>query len=331
MQPKISIIVPVYKVERYLRYCIDSILSQTFTNFELLLIDDGSPDNSGVICDEYMQKDSRVRVFHLKNGGAANARNWGLEKAVGELVTFVDSDDYISEDYLDVLVHDSGSYDIVLSGFTRSFGSGVKSVIEFENIYCSNKDKIGNYLYHIECAELLNSQCCKLFKKSLIDKFGIRFLNGVSVSEDMLFCFEYFTHIESVLCLNYYGYFYRLTSEESLSKKIHPYRDYYNAMIQLYKYRKDFIQLFNVKNDRYMSFIEEQVFSCFLWSLRSLFELKKEERFVIYKHLFTESILANSIRLVKAKNLREEVLMFSVKIKSGLILELYRYVLKLKK
>ena len=100
--PKISIIVPVYKVEQYLPKCIDSILAQTFQNWELLLIDDGSPDNSGNICDEYAHKDSRIRVFHKKNGGVSSARNLGLDYAEGDYVMFVDSDDWISNDCLQV-------------------------------------------------------------------------------------------------------------------------------------------------------------------------------------------------------------------------------------
>lgn len=93
--PKVSIIVPIYKAEKYLNRCIDSILAQTFTDWELLLIDDGSPDRSGEICDEYAQKDSRIRVFHKKNGGVSSARNLGLDNVQGEYVTFVDSDDWI--------------------------------------------------------------------------------------------------------------------------------------------------------------------------------------------------------------------------------------------
>lgn len=93
--PQMSIIVPVYKTEKYLRRCIQSILSQTFSNFELILIDDGSPDNSGIICDEYAKKDKRVKVFHQKNGGVSNARNKGIEHAQGTWISFIDSDDYV--------------------------------------------------------------------------------------------------------------------------------------------------------------------------------------------------------------------------------------------
>lgn len=94
--PKISIIVPVYNTERYLSKCIDSILSQSFTDFELLLINDGSLDYSGAICDQYAANDSRVTVFHKENGGVSSARNLGLDNARGEWVTFVDSDDWIA-------------------------------------------------------------------------------------------------------------------------------------------------------------------------------------------------------------------------------------------
>lgn len=106
--PQISVIVPVYNAERYLHRCVDSILSQTFSNFELLLINDGSKDSSGAICDEYAAKDPRVRVFHKENGGVSSARNLGLDNACGEWIAFVDSDDWISENYLEsMLVFDT--------------------------------------------------------------------------------------------------------------------------------------------------------------------------------------------------------------------------------
>lgn len=97
--PKISVIVPVYNVEKYLRRCIDSILAQTFSDFELLLIDDGSKDRSGDICDEYALKDQRIKVFHNSNQGASAARNFGLSKAKGEYVSFIDSDDWMESTY----------------------------------------------------------------------------------------------------------------------------------------------------------------------------------------------------------------------------------------
>lgn len=98
---EISIIVPIYKVERYLKRCVDSILNQTFTDFELILVDDGSPDNCGRICDEYAEKDNRIYVIHKENGGLSDARNAGLDYATGQYIIFVDSDDFVEPDLLE--------------------------------------------------------------------------------------------------------------------------------------------------------------------------------------------------------------------------------------
>ena len=95
----ISVIVPVYKVEPYINHCVDSILAQTYRDFELILVDDGSPDNCGKICDEYAKKDSRVKVIHKVNGGVSSARNMGLDNAKGEWITFIDADDYVVNTY----------------------------------------------------------------------------------------------------------------------------------------------------------------------------------------------------------------------------------------
>ena len=114
--PLVSIIVPVYNAEKYLNRCIDSILSQTMTDFELLLIDDGSKDDSGRICDEYSEKDARVRVFHKTNGGVSSARNLGLDNAIGDWITYVDADDRCSYEYLEHLLSkvDEGT-DLIIS------------------------------------------------------------------------------------------------------------------------------------------------------------------------------------------------------------------------
>ena len=97
--PEISVIVPVYNVERYLTRCIDSILAQTYQNFELILVDDGSTDGSGTLCDSYMKKDSRIKVIHKKNGGLSDARNSGIDAAEGEFLSFIDSDDWVRPDF----------------------------------------------------------------------------------------------------------------------------------------------------------------------------------------------------------------------------------------
>lgn len=99
--PKVSVIIPVYKAERFLHRCIDSLLRQTFKAFEVILVDDGSPDGSGKICDEYAEKYSFIKAFHTENGGVSSARNYGITQAQGEWICFIDSDDFVTEDYLE--------------------------------------------------------------------------------------------------------------------------------------------------------------------------------------------------------------------------------------
>lgn len=117
--PKISVIVPVYNVEKYIERCVDSIIGQTFSDFELILVDDGSPDNCGAICEEYAKKDSRIRVIHQQNGGLSVARNAGIEWALAnsdsEWITFIDSDDWVHKKYLEVLLNGALQYDVAIS------------------------------------------------------------------------------------------------------------------------------------------------------------------------------------------------------------------------
>lgn len=113
IKPKISVIIPVYKVEQYISRCIDSILFQTYKNYEVILVDDGSPDKSGKICDEYAIKDTRIKVFHKENGGVSSARKYGVHKATAEWITFVDSDDWLYPNALQILLDCSNGVDLV--------------------------------------------------------------------------------------------------------------------------------------------------------------------------------------------------------------------------
>lgn len=140
--PKISVIVPVYNVEKYLRRCVDSILAQTFTDFELLLIDDGSKDKSGEICDEYAKTDNRVKVFHKENGGVSSARNLGLDNAKGEWICFCDADDWVLSEWLQAFsLLILGNEDIIFSGYISIYNE-IKNKVFIEKPYSSKKDLV---------------------------------------------------------------------------------------------------------------------------------------------------------------------------------------------
>lgn len=196
--PEISIIVPVYKVEQYLPRCIDSILAQTFTDFELLLVDDGSPDNCGKICDEYAEKDARIRVFHKENGGVSSARNLGLDNARGKYIGFVDSDDYIFP----------MMYETLLSGFAFDVQLSCVSVYTGQYRESSSAD-ILNLDETIEMC-FLSSMWTTIWNKLFLRDYvnHLRFDISVQIAEDVLFLSQYLQRIHSSCFINstFYAY-----------------------------------------------------------------------------------------------------------------------------
>ena len=217
MNPKISIIVPVYKVEQYLPCCIDSILAQTFTDFELLLIDDGSPDKSGDICDKYAAKDCRIRVFHKENGGVSSARNMGLNNAKGEWITFVDSDDWLEENYVEVLVGDEEPADLTFWGCSLHYPDGSCTRFVPSPAFCtSSKGEIEEQLVflkeNMQHFEYLGYTWNKLFKASIIENNNIRFVEGLNIREDEIFTLDYACYIQSLRVIPIAFYHYRILS-----------------------------------------------------------------------------------------------------------------------
>lgn len=201
----ISVIVPVYKVEQYIDKCVQSILSQTYENFELILVDDGSPDTCPKICDEYAKKYSKVRVLHKKNGGLSDARNFGVEHANGEFVTFVDSDDYVSDDYLEILVYLKEKYsaDIVVTGiltFSRNVGNNKEKNIKE---YCyTGIEALEKMLYQ---DTLDTSACAMLLPVYLAKKYP--FPVG-KYHEDEFTTYKYYSSVEKVAVTTKKQYFY---------------------------------------------------------------------------------------------------------------------------
>ena len=201
--PRVSVIVPVYNTEKYLSRCIDSILAQTFEDFELILVDDGSSDNSGRICDEYAQKDKRIKAIHKENGGVSSARNKGLDIAKGYWITFVDSDDWVDVDYLLCFLQHEADLSIC----------GYKQTISFIG---NHKPKDGLF-YKKEIPIIYNSEFHKMycrgilskcFKNSIIKKKHIRFNNKLRIGEDTLFTIQYLSWCQSVRFISEYGYNY---------------------------------------------------------------------------------------------------------------------------
>lgn len=211
---KYSVIVPVYKVEAVLPRCIESILNQTVPDFELILIDDGSPDRSGAICDEYAAKDARIRVIHQKNGGVSRARNAGLDAAQGEYIVFIDSDDYVDATYLQCF--DENPADLIIGGYQIEGQELLQRVIR-RNEYLYIDDINQTEFISLFENGALNYVWTKCFLASIIKREGIRFDERLQLSEDTLFTVQYASCCHSVSKTPSFGYHYVKYAHETLT------------------------------------------------------------------------------------------------------------------
>ncbi|MGM0167266.1 hypothetical protein IGI39_002246 [Enterococcus sp. AZ135] len=217
---EISIIVPVYNVEKYLNKCVDSILNQTFKDFELILVDDGSPDNSGLICDEYAKKDSRVKVIHKENGGLSDARNAGIDVAKGKYLGFIDSDDYISEDmyeflYTNIVKEDA---DLSICGIYDVYKGKAPKILPQYREVCTKEETMKMVLD----ATLISVHAVnKLYRKQLFK--NVRYPIG-KITEDAAVIFKILDQCDKVIVDTTQKYFY-FHRDDSISSKKFSYRD----------------------------------------------------------------------------------------------------------
>lgn len=210
--PLVSIIVPVYKAEKWLHRCVDSILAQTMEDFELLLIDDGSPDRSGEICDEYAVKDSRVRVFHKENGGVSSARALGVREANGEYSIHVDSDDYIAVNMLEKMVEKVQELDcdVLMCDYYEKRGDVI--------IYNKQQPKSLNpkeILKEMLVCDIHGSLWNKLVKHRLYEEFDLKFYENINAREDLLIWVQLFSKINKVGYLDKAYYYYTVGDNEN--------------------------------------------------------------------------------------------------------------------
>lgn len=231
MNPKISVIVPVYKAEKYLHRCVDSILAQTFTDFEVLLIDDGSPDRSGEICDEYAEKDTRITVLHQINKGVSSARNNGLDNANGEYILFLDSDDWLDFDCIGFCINEMQRTDADIMQFptirvtSEEYNKNTVATIK-NGILHNTKEYIAQNIYFVCIGGTV-------IKKEIIDAGKIRFRDDIKLAEDQIFIMDCLKRSTTVYRTNYpfYKYFVNDSGATSNSKS-QPMIDSVKALVE---------------------------------------------------------------------------------------------------
>lgn len=220
--PLISVIVPVYNVEKYLPKCIDSIINQTYKNLEIILVDDGSPDNSPQICDDYAKKDSRIKVIHKKNGGRAEARNVAIDVAKGEYIGFVDSDDYIADNFYELLLKaaldNNADISICSSKCVDEEDKEVESIFHFDvkDEVLDKKEALGKLVKgNLSFVTLVT----KLYHKKLFN--NVRYPLGVH-HEDEYFAHHIIGEADRVVCISDEIYYYLVTRTDSFMHEVNP-------------------------------------------------------------------------------------------------------------
>lgn len=329
--PMISIIMPVYNSDKYVAQAIQSVLKQSFEDFELIIVDDGSTDNSGFICDEYAKNDSRIIVLHKQNGGVCSARNVGIEKSKGKYITFIDNDDFYEEGFLDILFNEmeQTNADFIKAG-RRNIKISSQMDILGENI-CTYKEKsilsrseFAKKYFDIKKSGILSSIWNGLYKRSLIVNSGIRFDESVKHgNEDLIFNCEISLNSDTIEIIPdvIYTHFYRLG--HSTSTKFYP--DQIRTRLNGVE-----LELQIVKDNREQSdlIILEGIRSCFRM-LIPLSSMKERKLYIEEMKSRLDFAVLREYPLLSSKNVSKEGKIDLFLIKHGLY-ELYFMLRKLR-
>lgn len=323
-----SVLVSIYKVESYLRECIESILNQTYSNFEIILVDDGSPDNCPRICDEYAQKYNKVKVVHKQNGGLVSARKAGLELAEGDYICFVDGDDFIQNDMLKTY-HDSLSEqqaDVICCGVSNYWNGTIARVAQKvpAGFYSKNRLKKDIYPYMLSNPPFFSfyvipSVCAKCFKKEIAIEVYKDVPQDISLGEDVAVSYPALLCAESISVIDYFGYMYRQNS----NSMTHTYNK------DLYRNIKNLIAHFKSQKEKYEWCDTRQMdeYIVYLLYLAKTNEMiyNTQQSYRIKRHNFNRYLndedFQQSVSRVRVDNLKDKVIVWCLKNK--IVLPLY--------
>ena len=308
--PLISIIVPVYNVEKHISECIESLLNQTYQNLEIVLVDDGSTDESGKICDKFAQKDNRIKVYHKPNGGVSSARNYGLEKATGKYISFCDSDDQMTSQMIEKLFNALQEHNVKMAmcGYKQINDNGEKDHKKESRLYCIDAE---NDLFEIISSPELNLSAVwnKMFEASEIKK--LKFDHSISWGEDQIFVFDFLKNNKEFFYVGEMLYVYNYKNS-NLSKSL--LKNYIEKNIILAKRRSQFLNEICLnetpaKQWNYYSCIKPLFAGAYL-------EKKFNDKKTIKKHFKKakeEEIIKVSLKKLKPKGMEQKLVKYCVK------------------
>lgn len=287
----ISIIVPVYNCKEYLKECVNSLLKQTYNNIEVFLVDDGSTDGSGKICDELAKTDKRIIVLHKKNGGVSSARNAAIKEIKGKYTLFVDSDDYVDVDYVDTLVNNIESNDMVVCGYVEEYKKkSIEMKITDENIIIDPK-KANRLIYENRAfgGYLWN----KLFITEIIQEKKIQFNEKIHMCEDQLFIINYLLYVKKINVISKMLYHYRMRKSSMVWKKNdRKIKTFYDAQLLI----KEIYEKNNIVNEMFYFNLCNYIFINDNWKKNNI--LNDKYGITIYD-MYKKIIKSNSISFKK--------------------------------
>lgn len=322
MHRKVSIIIPVYKVEKYLKRCIESVINQSYKNIEIILVNDGSPDKCGEICDSYARIDSKIKVIHKKNGGLSSARNAGLDIASGEYIMFVDSDDWIEEDSLEKLdKYMDMSYDII--NFKFSFiKEGSKNIIELQSDSKESYEcDLISYIDKLFMGELSFFIWNKLYKKDLFNE--VRFPEGRNY-EDLATIYKLYFNAKNIIVTDYTLYNYWLGNSNSITSNstIKNMTDYLLSTKEIYEVNKNYLQINNRDFSNVATWYKMMIIQLLINYTKSTYkddDLKKEILFELKNSKARISEVYKQGKIIKYALYKSRLLIPIIKLKKSLV------------
>ncbi len=289
--PQFSIILPVYNSCDTLESCIDSILNQKVVDFELIIVDDGSIDGSEKICDRYLQKDRRIRVYHTENKGVSAARNLGLSYSRGNWITFCDSDDYVLPEWLENYEINNNEYSLIVQGFETDgpiSGENISGEYRYGLSFIGSSHKGQILLYKENCFGYL---WVKAFKKSIIDYNKLKFKTFLKKDEDQDFIIQYLKHCEKVRFTDQIGYHYNVPNWGAKYSKT----DHFLDFVKLYKEEKKLIGT-NIKGNSVNGY--GMILEAILFNSLFMQQDVAIERIYIYKSLLRKDVFKGNISII---------------------------------
>lgn len=334
MKKKLSVIVPIYNAEKYLNKCLDSIINQKYDDYELILIDDGSKDQSPKIIDEYKKKYNNIKVFHKKNAGVSAARNDGIRLANGKYITFIDCDDYISNDYFVSIMNflkENPNIDLYNFGFYSEVENSngiITSVdkINYKTILLKNKKEIKEKLVELYDNTMLYNPVNKVYSRELIEKYKIVFPD-YNWGEDVEFNRRYLNHINTFFNSNMCLYHYVRERDTSITKR---YKcNLFDTRVKEFYEFNEYFEKWNIDKKEYYEFSCRRYIERILGCIENEFcsDNKLKIKYKNIKKMIKHDTTRTTIKNVKPKSKKMLILIIPIKIKSTFLAFIIGYIL----